>query len=88
MTNEVIIRSIPVSESIKCPQCGKMMQSYAKACGFCSYDFVKDKPAPPSKNALQGCFAIMALVLLGALILLGISSLVSEDRPAQAVSTQ
>ena len=34
-----------MSASIKCPQCGKMMQSDAKVCGFCSYDLAKNQHA-------------------------------------------
>jgi predicted nucleic acid-binding Zn ribbon protein len=76
-----------MSGSIKCPQCGKMMQSDAKVCGFCSYNLEKSQPAAPQKNGLKGCLAVMALIILAVLILVGISSIVSEG-PSQPVSMQ
>lgn len=77
-----------MSEPMKCPQCAKTMQSDAKVCGFCSYDLVNKQPAKPAKNALLGCFSIVALIIVGVLILGGIRSIVN-DRPAtQAVPTQ
>ena len=64
------------------------MQSDAKVCGFCSYDFAQNKPAPsPPKTAVKGCLAIIALVVLGALVLIGIRSIVGEASPTvQAVA--
>ena len=85
--SDIIIRRIFMSASIKCPQCGKMMQSDAKVCGFCSYDLQSNQPASRQKNSLKGCFAIIILALLAILILVGISSIVSEG-PAPAVSMQ
>lgn len=74
-----------MTSSIKCPQCGKMMQSDAKLCGFCSYDLANNQPASLQKNSLKGCFAILALFITAMLILAGINSIVSEG-PAPAVS--
>ena len=82
------IRRSPVSGLTECPQCAKMMKSDAKVCGFCSYDFVNNRPAPTSKNSLLGCIAIIALVILTMLILAGIKSIVSEGPPEQQVVTQ
>ena len=72
-----------MSGSIKCPQCAKMMQSDAKVCGFCSYDLLKNQPAPATKNSRLGCLAIMALVILAILILGGIRSIVDDGPPKQ-----
>ena len=47
---------------------------------------IKHPPSAP-KNSFKGCLAIMALVILAIVILVGISSIVSEG-PAQAVSMQ
>lgn len=74
-----------MSGSIKCPQCAKMMQADAKVCGFCSYDFLRNQPAPPTKNSRLGCLAIMALVVLAVLILGGIRSMVDDSPPEQEV---
>ncbi len=75
-----------MSGPIKCPQCAKMMRSDAKVCGFCSYDLVRNRPAPPTKNSRLGCLAIIALVVIGILILGGIRSIVDEGAPEQEVS--
>lgn len=79
---------ISVSGTIKCSQCSKMMQSDAKVCGFCSYDLVTKQPAKRSKTPLMGCFAVIALLILGVAILGGIRSIVSEGPPAQTLPVQ
>ena len=78
-----------MSAPIKCPQCAKMMQSHAKVCGFCSYDLVNNAPAAsPKKKNLVGCFAIVAVLVLGVLIVGGIRSLVSEVPPPVTAPVQ
>ena len=56
------------------------MQSDAKVCGFCTYDLVKIQPASTT-TAGNGCLAILALLVLGALILGGIRSMVVDESP-------
>jgi hypothetical protein len=63
-----------------------MMQADAKVCGFCSYDFLRNQPARPTKNGRLGCLAIVALVVLAVLILGGIRSIVDDGSPEQEAS--
>jgi hypothetical protein len=74
---------------MKCPQCSKMMQVDARVCGFCSYDFVQRKPASsPPKTAVKGCLSIIALIVLGAIILMGIRAMVVETPPKPQTAAQ
>jgi hypothetical protein len=62
-----------------------MTRSDANICAFCSYDFSSYRPAQAAKNSRLGCLAIMALVILGILILGGITRIVDDGPSKQEV---
>lgn len=45
-------------------------------------------PAPPPKSNLRGCLAIIGLIVLGAIILVGIRSMVGEASPVADITAR